>query len=224
MPETDRRVQEEFAELAPWYVNGTISESDRAWVDAYLRRHPTARAELDWYASLQKHMEADTAQVGPDIGLPRLLHRIRHETPGFAVPLERDPPRRGLTDVRVLLAGWLSRPSYAFGAVTLLVLEAVVISSLFIKHENTKQAFAEFRSIATVPAIAPLLRVSFKPDARESDIRYALLEVGGVLVGGPGQLGEYLVRVPANRLDTAVGVLSNNVAVESAQMSAPGSR
>ena len=41
-----------FAELAPWYVNGSLSAADRSWVDTYLAEHPEARAELAWFQSL----------------------------------------------------------------------------------------------------------------------------------------------------------------------------
>mgnify|MGYP000467520649 CR=1 FL=1 len=45
-----------FSELLPWYVNGSISDEDRAWVDGYLKDHPDARSELSFYQSLQKRM------------------------------------------------------------------------------------------------------------------------------------------------------------------------
>ena len=53
--------RERFSELLPWYVNGTLSDEDRAWVDGYLRDNPAAREELDWYQSLQQGM-ADSAR------------------------------------------------------------------------------------------------------------------------------------------------------------------
>lgn len=221
MPEAD--TSERFTELAPWYVNGTASDSDRAWIEQYVHDHPLAQAELEWYQSLQKQFRDEAPDVAPDIGLPRLLHRIRNERRRSEhVPMQ-DKRFGGFSGVQALVASWLARPSYAFAAVALLVLQAGVIGALAIKHQSTEQEYAEFRSLATVPATGPLLRVSFKPDARESDIRYALVDVGGVLVGGPGQLGEYLVRVPAQRLDAAVGVLSSNAAVEAVEISVPRS-
>src|SRR5688572_8739895 len=42
-----------FDELLPFYVNGSLSEADRVWVEDYLRQHPGAAAELHWYESLQ---------------------------------------------------------------------------------------------------------------------------------------------------------------------------
>ena len=46
----------------------------------------------------------------------------------------------------------------------------------------------------------PYLKVNFKSDAREADIRLLLVEVNGSLAAGPGQLGDYYVRVPAPQL------------------------
>src|SRR6185295_4822835 len=70
-----------FDELLPFYVNGTLPEADRAWVDGYLREHPTAAAELNWYRSLQTRLREDVPAVSSEIGMERALHRIRTEGP-----------------------------------------------------------------------------------------------------------------------------------------------
>jgi len=72
-------MRQRFVELAPWHVNGTLSPADRAWVDDYIRSHPEARAELEWYALLRHEIRADVPKVSPDAGLERLLHRVRLE-------------------------------------------------------------------------------------------------------------------------------------------------
>jgi hypothetical protein len=64
-----------------------------------------------------------------------------------------------------------------------------------------------------------VLRVTFKAEAEELDIRGALVDVGGTLVGGPGQLGEYLVRVPPGKLDAAAARLRANAAIEAVEVS-----
>ena len=68
-----------FLELAPWYVNGTASAADRAWVDDYVCSHPEAHAELARYALLQEKIRADAPPVPPEAGLDRLLRRVRRE-------------------------------------------------------------------------------------------------------------------------------------------------
>src|SRR5687768_8001338 len=45
-----------FDELLPFYVNGSLPPADREWVDAYLREHPRAVGELDWYRTLQTRL------------------------------------------------------------------------------------------------------------------------------------------------------------------------
>ena len=209
-----------FVELAPWHVNGTVSAADRAWVDAYVRSHPQARAELEWYASLQQKIRADAPQVSPDAGLERLLHRVR---------LERQPPARepegGLASllgaVRDFFAGIVMRPAFAYAAMALVVAQAGLIGALLFEQQATERDYAEYRSMTTVEASGPLLRVSFKAEAQERDIRSALVDVGGTLVGGPGQLGEYLVRVPPEKVEVAAARLRANAAVEAVEVSEP---
>jgi anti-sigma factor RsiW len=49
-------VKPRFDELLPFYANGTLSPADREWVETYLREHPSAQAELQWYESLRTHL------------------------------------------------------------------------------------------------------------------------------------------------------------------------
>jgi hypothetical protein len=191
-----------FVELAPWHVNGTVSPADRAWVDAYVRSHPEARAELEWYASLQRNIRADLPEAVADAGLERLLHRVR---------LERPPPRpEGW--IRKFFASIVMRPAFAYAAM------ALVAVALF-EQQAREREYAEYRSLPTVQANTPLLRVIFKAEAKEVDIRGALVDVGGTLVGGPGQLGEYLVRVPPEKVEVAAARLRANEAVEAVEVS-----
>jgi hypothetical protein len=216
----ERTMRQRFAELAPWHVNGTLSAADRAWVDNYVRSHPEAAAELEWYASLQQQIRADAPDVSPDVGLERLLHRVR---------LERRPAAREpegalaslLDSVRDFFAGMVMRPAFAYAAMALVVAQAGLIGALLFEQQATEREYAQYRSIATVPATGPLLRVSFKAEAKELDIRGALVDVGGTLVGGPGQLGEYLVRVPPEKVEVAAARLRANAAVEAVEVSPP---
>ena len=220
MDEQESTMRRRFAELAPWHVNGTLSQADRAWVEDYVRSHPKAAAELQWYASLQEKIKADVPQVSPEIGLDRLLNRVHVEKRRVAKRRTDNAIERMLTPVRDFAASLFLRPAYAYAAVALVVVQAGVIGALFVEQRNTEQEYADYRSIATVPATGPVLRVSFKTDARESDIRQALVDIGGTLVGGPGQLGQYIVKVPAQRIELAANTLRSNSAVESVDIAA----
>jgi hypothetical protein len=207
-----------FVELAPWAANGTASAADRLWVERYARSHPGARGELEWYACLLESIRADAPERSPDAGLERLLHRVRFERQ----PAPREP-QSGLASLlgwaRDYLAGLFMRPLFAYAGMALVVAQLGLIGALLVGQQPAERDYAEYRSIATLPASGPLLRVTFSAEARELDIRDALVEVGGTLAGGPGQLGEYLVRVPFAKLDVAAASLRANAAVEAVEVS-----
>jgi hypothetical protein len=123
-----------------------------------------------------------------------------------------------LDPIKAFIANLFLRPAYAYAAAALLVVQAGVIGSLMVEQRRTEQEYSEYRNIATVPATGPTLRITFKADAREVDIRGALVDVGGTLVGGPGQLGEYVVRVASNRVEAAATALRANAAVEAVEI------
>lgn len=192
-------------ELLPFYVNGTLQESERAWVDDALREHPKARAQLDWYRSLQERLREDVPPVSGEIGMERALHRIRTEGP-MPQPARRVAQRSLLGR----LGDWLGslvpqpmlRPAFA-GALGVIALQAVLIAGLITQRDE--DGASELRAIqGSVAEQGPYLKLNFKADAREADIRLLLVEVQGSLAAGPGQLGDYYVRVPEPRLQAVM--------------------
>ena len=184
-----------FDELLPFYVNGTLPAADRDWVETYLREHPTARAELQWYESLQTRLRDDVPAVSSEVGMERALHRIRTEGPKPA-QVRRAAQPGALARLRDWFASIVPqpvlRPAFA-GALAVVALQAAVIATLVIERDDS----SELRAIQpTVVDKGPYLKVNFKADAREADIRMLLVEVHGSLAAGPGQLGDYYLRVP----------------------------
>ena len=192
-----------FDELLPFYVNGTLPEADRAWVDDYLRDHPAARAELHWARSLQSRLRDDVPAVSSEVGLERALARIRSEGPA-----PQRARRAAGPSLLERLGDWLGalvpqpllRPAFA-GAVALAVVQGVAIVHLLGERDDV----SEIRAVqpSAVAEHGPYLKLNFKPDAREADIRLLLVEVNGSLAAGPGQLGDYYVRVPAAQVPAA---------------------
>jgi len=202
-----------FDELLPFYVNGTLSATDRAWVDGYLDEHPTARAELRWYESLQTRLREDVPAVSSEVGMERALQRIRTEGP--AAQRARQPAAPSLLE---RLQGWLAsivpqpmlRPAFA-GAMAVVAVQTIVIATLFVERDDP----SEIRALrASVVEKGPYLKVNFKADARETDIRMLLVEVHGSLAAGPGQLGDYYVRVPEQQVPTSSDKLAASAIVE----------
>ena len=192
-------MKSKFDELLPFYVNGTLAEADRAWVDHYLSEHPTAAAELSWYQSLQRQLREDVPAVSSEVGMERALHRMRTEG-----PVPQSPRRAAQPSLLARIGDWFGsfvpqpmlRPAFA-GALAVVALQGAVIVDLILDRGDES---TQLRAIQpNVTDKGPYLKLNFKADAREADIRLLLVEVQGSLAAGPGQLGDYYVRVPANR-------------------------
>ena len=187
-----------FDELLPFYVNGTLSDTDRTWFDSYLREHPQAAAELNWCNALQTKLREDLPPVSSEVGLERALRRIRSEGPAPQSARRVTTPSVGerLRDwFASLVPQPMLRPAFA-GALAVVALQAVVIVQMAGSGEDDA---SQMRAIpgSRVVEQGPYLKVNFKGDAREADIRMLLVEVHGSLAAGPGQLGDYYVLVPA---------------------------
>ena len=61
-------------ELLPWYVNGTLSPSEKAEVDIYLESHPEYREEIELLKKLQNATSDDINIPSPDPS--RLMRKL----------------------------------------------------------------------------------------------------------------------------------------------------
>jgi hypothetical protein len=190
-----------FDELLPFYVNGTLNDEDKQWVDAYLQDHPAAKAELGWARSLQSRLHEDVPAVSSEVGLDRAMHRIRTEGPAPERARQAAKPSF-FEQARSWLASIVPQPALRpvlAGALAVVALQAVVIVHM------AGQADDDAGQMRTIPSKVadpgPFLKVNFKGDARETDIRFLLVEVNGSLAAGPGQLGDYYVRIPVKQID-----------------------
>ena len=205
-----------FDELLPFYVNGTLPEADRAWVDAYLREHPVAGAELQWVQSLQTKLREDVPAVSSEIGMERALGRIRTEG-----PKPKQARRAAVPSLMTRIGEWVAsivpqpmlKPAFA-GAVALVALQAVAIVHLLGERGDDVNQIRALKG--SVVEKGPYLRLNFKADAREADIRLLLVELNGSLAAGPGQLGDYYVRIPASQPQALADKAKANAIVDSA--------
>jgi hypothetical protein len=189
-----------FDELLPFYVNGTLPEADRAWVDAYLNEHPAEAAEVQWVQSLQTRVREDVPPVSSEVGMERALRRIRTEG-----PKPQQARRAAKPSLLERVGEWVAsvvpqpmlKPAFA-GAVALVALQAVAIVHLLGEREDDVNQIRALKGGSVVDK-GPYLRLNFKAEAREADIRMLLVEINGSLAAGPGQLGDYYVRVPASQ-------------------------
>lgn len=199
--------EDRFQELLPWYVNGTLGAEDRAWVEDYLAQHPEQRSELEWFQSLQKRVRETAPAVPATLGLAKAMHLIQGDRPSLA---ER---------IGAFFGNFGMRPSMALAGLALVAVQGGVILNLLDTAHDSEDQIRALRAHQVDEG--PMLKVSFAPDARESDIRMLLVQVQGELAGGPGQLGDYYLRVPAGREAEALEQVRQNPIVQAAEL-APG--
>ena len=188
-------------------MNGSLNAEDRAWVDRYLAAHPEAQAELAWHRSLSQRVQDNAPAVPATIGLAKAMTLIRADRPTFA---ER---------VSAFFGSFGLRPATAFAGLAIFALQGAFILNLL--HTNNDDA-AEVRALkATATDDRPMLKLNFAPDAKEAEIRHLLMSVQGRLAGGPGQLGDYYVIVPAGK-EAALAELAKANRIVQAVTLAPG--
>ena len=208
----------EIMDLIPWYANGTLSTADREYVESELNSHPAYRGELDFYQALRRKLQADTPTIDRAAGLADAMKRIR-EQPALVGEIGGNSAGRELRSHSGGLIAWWrgvfcevsgSRLAYGVGAVVIAV-QAAFISALLTREEP----YSDLRSSAAVASSAgPFIKVNFKPDTREADVRFLLVGVGASIVGGPTQLGDYYLYLEAKRTDWAAQQLKSSPQVE----------
>lgn len=201
----------QFLELLPWYANGTLADADRARLDDVLKRDARAGTELQWLQQLQQRVQADAPEVSNEIGLERTMRRIHADAAAEQTAIERAaaaqaaaapkaaraaPRTSGLTErIRGWFEGMRLSPAFAMAALVIVVQAGFI----FKLAGSDDSEYTQIRSLpGAAAASGQLFRVAFKPEASETDIRMLLVGVQGNIESGPGQLGDYYVRVPAD--------------------------
>jgi len=185
-----------FEELSRRSVSGELSAPEREALEKYLREDPRLRAEHDWDEAFHAKLDEKIGSMPAMPGWERTQAALRAqaEAPRTAGILDRLSER---------LSAWLGFPFNAQAvAAALVVIQAGVIGVYAWQFHVTD--YSDVRgSQPDAMGRAASLRVSFKPDVREADMRNALAEIDGEIVGGPGQLGVYLVRIKEGNPATA---------------------
>jgi hypothetical protein len=204
-------------DLLPWYVNGTLSAEDSAWVEDQLESRPalTQRLEREW--ALRRTVRTTAQWPAPDIGMERLMTRLQLDAQvgsGSRRQSARPP----------VWARWLqviSTPPVA-GAMAVAVLAQAGVIAWEIAAPQKEPDVQGLRSIGVTEART--LRISFKPEATEAQIRAALVAAGARIVGGPTQLGEYWVASGSVSLDEIRSALAQSQITASMEVDKTGPR
>jgi anti-sigma-K factor RskA len=169
-------VHAEADRLLPWYVNGTLEESERLQLEQHLAECVQCQREVAWLRTLQEHF-AEQAQKDAKSSTGRRPRR-RAETRGSAWPVSSAWKRRGR---------WLAWVA-AMQAVVILALGVIVF-----------QQRAPYRTLSAPEDKGSLLVVAFDPRTSEAQMRQLVRDQNARIVGGPTEGGAYVLRVPERR-------------------------
>ena len=208
-----RTGHEEVWDLLPWYVNGTLDEGETLTVEEHLEACGICREEVRYWRGFARALqdEGDLA-VSADADLARLRGRLAgagastpHRSPGRATGGRawRDGLRRTPSAVRWALAAQLAAVLLLGGLLASSWTGPASETTAPAPSGATAPADGPFRTLSDAPAgpaagEATLLRVVFADQAREREIRGALIAVGGRIVDGPSPTGVYTVAVDAS--------------------------
>jgi anti-sigma-K factor RskA len=190
---------EQFEDWLPWYVNGTLGAKERAAMDAYLAAHPEARQEVTFYARMGETMKRRMEKVPADIGLGKTLARIEQERQKSAVKPAAAETRGGWLS-KLLGGGWM-KPALALSAAVILGQSVLLVQQ---RQEGTTYRGA---TTAPVQVDGAYLRVVFKANATEGEIRLLLASTEAWVAGGPGMSGEYFLRLSPAKVQAAEAAL-----------------
>ncbi|MBL8518669.1 MAG: hypothetical protein JNM76_17020 [Betaproteobacteria bacterium] len=195
----ERGGEQGMHDLLPWFANGTLDAASRARVTAWVAESPAHAAELMWWQGLHTQIQRDAVECAHEPGLSRLLAQIEAERSGKVTPLIPRAPRRWFAPRR-------DHVLRALAASAVLGIALALTSGLGPPDQDPSQALRPLNGGSAQRGHA-MLQLTFKPHAREQQIRAVLATIDGEIVSGPGALGVYHVKIPAGRVDELLGLL-----------------
>jgi len=204
-------MDQKMMEMLQWYANGSLAPDERQFVEQHLDEHPAYRQQLAFFEALRREVQRSVPPTEPDLGLAATLNKInRHSNPRREVSSEVSRAKHWLE--RLFSGDAHFRPAYALG-VAVIATQTAIIGYL---ASDTGEPYSQTRAKQIVPpSIGPFVKVSFVPDAKETDIRFLMIQLGASIVGGPSQLGDYYLFLKPDRTDWAAQQLRKSPFVDS---------
>ena len=222
-------------EVLPWYLNGTLAESDRQWVEQMLAAEEAGatrdlQGQLDFDRLLASSFEQKVAEVPADIGWARLMQQVRADaapqlsgeaaayqgTPGIAKSPARSATRTSWLQQLALSIVPAMSPRLGLAMAVLVCAQTIAIGVLLSGRDVDGSDTVEYRSAAGRKPV-PAIRAFLNETITEKVLRDALSANGASIVEGPNRLGEYWI-VTGNAEPEAVarsmresGVIANYV-------------
>ncbi len=192
MSELERKT---VLQLLPFYLNGTLSDADKQLVETELKAHPGLRRELVFQRSLAKHVQEHTERAPASIGLAKVLARIEQSEAS-----EKKSSNGFWQAITHWFTGgaWM-KPALAL-SLTAVVAQAWLLSQRPHVEEIQYRGGPDSTERRGTKAGRAYLSVVFQPTTSEAQLRMLLAGLSAQIIAGPGNSGEYVLEVPADRV------------------------
>jgi hypothetical protein len=184
--------------LLPAYLNGTLSDTERRWVDEQLAARADARAELEELRSLKRGLSAhwESEPAPSPSARTRVMAAIgkqaREEAqPGFGA-------RIGAVLSALFAPKWV--PAAALGVIVLQFGLLVGMNNFRATTEPTEPEIITPRGGPDV-VFPTMLKLVLKSDAKQSDVTALLQEMRAQIISGPDAAGAYILGLRTDNPD-----------------------
>ena len=188
-------VHARVTELLPWFVNGTLTDSERELVEAHTRTClPCRRAvteERALYCAVQTSDVPSAAERGLDSLLARIDGRERHAPktcrPGIFRP--------------TINTGWIA---VAAGVSIVILIAALQLRPATFEPTGPAADAAYSALSDSAPGAATRIDVVFVAEPDAASLQRFADDLGATAVAGPSELGRYTFTLPAGADPDAV--------------------
>jgi anti-sigma factor RsiW len=208
----------EIFELFPWYLNGTLAESERRMVDEHVRVCAACRDQLARERDLYRAMSAESSLEFIPASFSRLqarLDALSPETPAVPDAAEQQfagrgtPLRRGPMPWRRLAAASIA--VVALGSLSLVSADRWV---------QLRALPSEYRTVTTATPRAPdeVIRAVFSPAITLVELQAILDEAQLRIISGPTEAGVYSLAATSERpVTVSLSLLRRHASVRFAE-------
>lgn len=172
----------QFCELLPFYVNGTLDETQNAYIEEYVAKHVDARAELRFAERMAQAARLHGAKRDPMEGYTQFKVRMDASRPARASGIAA-----WLGPWSERLHGWGLMPGSVV-MVGFLLVQLTVMGALFLPGQD----YSATRGVAVAPAAhqRAQIKITLKPGAAFGEVVTLLARHRCNIVWGPTATGE----------------------------------
>ena len=189
------------ATLLPWYLTGTLKESERQAVDEHLATCADCRTELAQLTRLHLPVKAAfQEEVTPELRVQQqVMSRIQSDTLQTPSVSATGVEGNAAESVEQWFRGLFAPRWIPALAMTLLIGQLVLL--LWTAGEQTALPPSNITSRG-IPSASPRILLVFQESIPEARIRATILALNGRLVDGPTADGRYTIEIPSTQTVT----------------------